>query len=132
MNLDVHLPFCRFLAESHVSRLVVETIVGSYGILPRRLDCVAALTPGLLIYQVEGREEAYVAVDEGVLVKVGRDVRIAVRHAVLGRDLKELRQVIHRDYLALDEHEQAVRRVTVKLEMGLIRRLVDYHHDERY
>ena len=114
-----------------MSRIVVETIAGSYGILPRRLDCVAALTPGLLIYQIDGQSETYLAVDEGVLVKIGNEVRVAVRHAVRGNDLKALRQIVRNDYLALDEHEQAVRRITAKLEVGLLRRLVDYHHDER-
>jgi len=49
-----------------VSRIVAETREGSFGLLPHRLDCVAGLAPGILIYNRK-EAEVYVAVDEGVL-----------------------------------------------------------------
>ena len=45
MHLKVLLPFQVFAEKTDVSRLVVETRDGSFGLLPHRLDCVAALTP---------------------------------------------------------------------------------------
>ena len=54
-----------------MSRIVAETREGSFGLLPHRLDCVAALAPGILIYETEAEGEVFVAVDEGVLVKTG-------------------------------------------------------------
>src|SRR5210317_2134186 len=71
MNLRVLLPFQVFADKSGVSRIVAETRAGSLGLLPRRLDCVAALAPGILTYETEAEGEVYVAVDEGVLVKTG-------------------------------------------------------------
>src|ERR1700691_2999937 len=68
MNLKVLLPFRVFAEESGFSRIVAETREGSFGLLPHRLDCVAALAPGILTYQNEGEGAVYVAVDEGVLV----------------------------------------------------------------
>ena len=53
MNLKVLLPFQIFAEKTGVSRIVAETHEGSFGLLPHRLDCVAALTPGILIYQTE-------------------------------------------------------------------------------
>jgi F-type H+-transporting ATPase subunit epsilon len=64
---------------------------GSFGLLPHRLDCVAALAPGILIYETEAEGEVYVAVDEGVLVKTGPDVLVSVRRAIRGTDLGQLR-----------------------------------------
>ena len=69
MNLRVLLPFQVFADKSGVSRIVAETRAGSLGLLPHRLDCVAALAPGILTYETEAEGEVYVAVDEGVLVK---------------------------------------------------------------
>jgi len=43
---------------------------------------VAALAPGILIYETEVEGEVYVAVDEGVLVKTGPDVLVSVRRAL--------------------------------------------------
>jgi F-type H+-transporting ATPase subunit epsilon len=131
MTLRVHLPFQIFLEKTRVTRLVTETIAGYYGFLPRRLDCVAALTPGLLFFETDAEGDAYLAIDEGVLVKTGPDVRVSVRRAFSGTDLGQLRQIVVREYLALDEHEQNVRRVMMKLETGLIRRLVNFQHDEQ-
>ena len=84
MNLRILLPFQSFLDIGGVSSIVVETRDGSLGVLPRRLDCVAALKPGILTYRAEGAGEAFVAVDEGMLIKVGGDVRVSVRRATGG------------------------------------------------
>ena len=51
MNLKVLLPFEIFADKTGVSRIVAETREGSFGLLPHRLDCVAALAPGILTYQ---------------------------------------------------------------------------------
>ena len=48
MNLKILLPFQIFAEKTNVSRIVAETREGSFGILPHRLDCVAALVPGIL------------------------------------------------------------------------------------
>jgi len=128
MNLKVLLPFQIFAEQSGVSRIVAETRAGSFGLLPHRLDCVAALSPGILIYQTAEGGEVYVAVDEGVLVKTGQDVLVSVRRAMGGRDLGQLRHAVEQEFLTLDEEERNVRSVMDKLETGLLRRLAAYQH----
>ena len=129
MNLKILLPFQIFAAKTAVSRIVAETRDGSFGLLPHRLDCVAALSPGILIYQTEVEGEVYVAVDEGVLVKTGRDVLVSARNAIAGTDLGQLREAVVRDFLHLDEHEQDLRSVLAKMESSFIHRLAEFHHE---
>lgn len=86
MKLKVLLPFQVFAEKTGVSRIVAETRDGSFGLLPHRLDCVAALTPGILIYQTEADGEVFLAVDEGILVKAGAEVLVSVRRASGGTD----------------------------------------------
>jgi F-type H+-transporting ATPase subunit epsilon len=129
MNLKVLLPFRIFAEKTSVSRIVADTREGSFGLLPRRLDCVAALAPGILTYQTEGQSETYVAVDGGVLVKTGLDVLVSVRRAMAGTDLAKLRDSVEREFLALDEHERSVRSVMAKLETGFVRRFASFQHD---
>jgi F-type H+-transporting ATPase subunit epsilon len=129
MNLKVLLPFRIFAEKTGVSRIVAETREGSFGLLPHRLDCVAALAPGILIYQHQAETEVYVAVDEGVLVKTGMDVLVSVRNAMGGTDLGQLRKAVEREFLNLSEREQSVRSVMAKLESGFIRGLAEFHHD---
>jgi F-type H+-transporting ATPase subunit epsilon len=129
MNLKVLLPFQVFAEKTGVIRIVAETRAGSFGLLPHRLDCVAALASGILIYETDVEGEVYVAVDEGVLIKTGLDVLVSVRNAIAGTDLRELRDSVEREFLNLDEREQNVRSVLSKIESGFIRRLAEFHHD---
>lgn len=129
MNLKVLLPFQIFAEKTDVSRIVAETQAGAFGILPRRLDCATALTPGILTYETETDGEVFVAVDEGVLVKTGPDVLISVRRALGGSDLGQLRDLVTREFLTLDEDEQSVRAVMAKLESGFLRRFASFQHD---
>ena len=129
MNLKVLLPFQIFADKTGVSRIVAETREGSFGLLPHRLDCVAALVPGILIYQTESDGEVLVAVDEGVLVKTGPDVLVSARRAIGGTDLGQLRDAVEREFLTLDEHEQSVRQVVAKLETGFLRRFATFQHE---
>jgi F-type H+-transporting ATPase subunit epsilon len=129
MTLKVLLPFQVFVEKTCVSRIVAETREGSFGLLPHRLDCVAALAPGILTYETEADGEVFVAVDEGVLIKTGPDVRVSVRRALGGNDLGQLRAGVEREFLTLDKNEQSVRLAVAKMEAGFLRRFASLQHE---
>ena len=129
MQLRILLPFQVFLDKTEVSRIVAETREGSFGLLPRRLDCVAALAPGILTYETQQDGTAYVAVDEGVLVKTGADVLVSVRRAIGGTDIGQLHAAVEKEFLTLDENEQSVRTAVAKLETGFLRRFATLQHE---
>ena len=129
MQLKVLLPFQIFAEKSGVSRIVAETRDGSFGLLPHRLDCVAALAPGILTYQTEADGEVFVAIDEGVLVKTGQDVLVSVRRAVDGKDLGKLRALVEKEFLTLDAGERSARNVSAKLAAGFLRRFAAFHNE---
>jgi len=129
MTLRVLLPFEVFAEMPGVSRIVAEAYDGAFGLLPRRLDCVATLAPGILTYQTDAGGEAFVAVDEGVLVKTGLDVLVSVRRAQGGADLGQLRAAVERDFLTLDTREKSVRATLAKMETDLVRRMASLHND---
>ena len=111
-----------------MKRIVARTLQGSVGFLPHRLDCAAALEPGILTYETEADGEVYVAVDQGVLVKAGDDVLISVRNAIGGTDLDQLHAAVKQEFLELDEQEKSVRIVLAKMESGFIRRFMEFQH----
>ena len=127
MKLKVLLPFQVFAEIEAVKRIVVETPQGSFGVLPHRLDCVAALEPGILTYETAQDGEVFVAVDEGILVKTGGDVLVSVRNAIGGMDLGRLHAAVEREFVELDETEKQVRAVLARLESGFIRRFAEFH-----
>lgn len=127
MTLRVLLPFEIFADETGVASIVVETAQGSFGLLPRRLDCVAALVPGILSYESAAHGEVFVAVDEGVLVKTGPAVVISVRRALRGTALARLRDTVEQEFLTLDAQEEEMRTAMARLETGFLRRFATLH-----
>lgn len=123
MNLKVLLPYRVFIEECQVIRIIVVTQNGAFGILPNRLDCVISLVAGILVFETKNGDEVYIAVDEGILVKTGVDVLVSVRNAIAGMALIELREAIEQQFIKLDEQEQKLHSVLVKMESGFIKRL---------
>ena len=128
MNLKILLPFDIFAEKSGVSRIVAEARFNSFGILPNRRDCVAAITPGIFIYETDDEGEVFVAVDEGVLVKTGSEVLVSVRRAIAGTDLRRLRTAVEQEFLTLNEYEQSARSAMAKLETAFVRRFASVRH----
>lgn len=137
MHLRVLLPFGLFADQPGVTAIVAESLDGALGLLPRRLDCVAALVPGILSYRTQdegaahagGERERFIAVDEGLLVKTGTEVLISVRRALAGDDLADLRAAVEREFRVHDVQAQEARAVMARLEMGFLRRFVGFAHD---
>lgn len=121
MQLKILLPYGVFAEIKNVKRIVVETTDGSYGILPRRLDCTAALVTGILVYETEDEGEKYIAVNDGILIKAGAQVSISVRHAIGNAPLGKLRAMVEKEMVELDELEIHARNVMAKLETGFLR-----------
>ena len=121
MRLKILLPYKVFADIKKVKKIVVETSEGSYGILPRRLDCTAALITGILLYETEGEGEKYIAVKEGILIKAGDQVMVSVRNAVGNAPLGQLQALIEKEMIELDELEINARSVMAKLETGFLR-----------
>jgi F-type H+-transporting ATPase subunit epsilon len=125
LQLEILLPFGVFLASESVSRIVVVTPSGSFGLLPHRLDCVTAVSPGILSYSIPAGSEINVAIDRGVLIKTGAQVRVCVRRAMSGSGLGDLRRAVDKEFLKIHEREQSIRSSLAALESGFIRRLAE-------
>ena len=128
MQLRILLPFGVFAETADVAHIVAETREGSFGLLPHRLDCVAALVPGILTFATVAQGEVFVAVDEGVLVKAGPDVLVSVRRALGGGELSRLRALVEQEFLTLDAQEREMRTAMAKLETGFLRRFARLQH----
>jgi F-type H+-transporting ATPase subunit epsilon len=124
----VLLPFRVFLDRRNVKRIVARTPQGSFGLWPRRLDCAAALEPGILTYETETEGVVDLAVDRGVLIKAGADVLVSVRNAIGGTDLDKLHEAVKREFVNVNEQEKSVRSTLAKMESGFIRRLMEFQH----
>jgi F-type H+-transporting ATPase subunit epsilon len=124
VRLRVLLPD-QILIDVEVQKITAEAENGSFTLLPRHVDFAATLVPGILFYVKEDAQEEFLAVDEGVLIKSGSDVRVSVLSAVRGRELGELRGMINARAQNVSEHERKARDAINKLEVDLIRRFME-------
>ena len=124
MQLRILVPSGEFANIENVTRIVVMTPAGSFGLLPQRMDCATVLSPGLLTYSNTYQDEVHLAVDAGVLVKTGAQVLVCVRHAIAGADLGRLRQAVQQELQNLSEQEKTSRTTLAHLESGLVREFV--------
>lgn len=127
MQLQVLLPSSVFAEYTGVSRIVLQTPQGEYGLLPNRLDCVAIIEPGILSYVLENGEPSYLALDEGVLVKVGKQVRVSIRNAYAEGDLAQLQKKVSKEFVQREEVQREVRATLARLESGFMRGFNNLH-----
>jgi F-type H+-transporting ATPase subunit epsilon len=118
MNLKLLIPE-QVLIDQQVTRIIAEAENGHFCLLPKHIDMVAPLVPGLLTYTSEDDEET-LAVDTGVLVKVGDEVLVSVRHAVRGEDISDLQQTVRNVFMSLKEKEKKSRAALARLEAAFV------------
>ena len=131
LNLRVMLP-TQELIDTQISKVIAEAPNGHFCLLPRHIDFVAALVPGVVSYfDLEGRE-FFVGVDEGILVKLGKTVTVSTANAVTGTDLQTLRNSMKTRFTELEAQEQRGRSALARLESATLRQFWEtreYLHD---
>jgi F-type H+-transporting ATPase subunit epsilon len=124
MNLKILLP-SKIMIDQPVIKVNAESPHGSFCLLPKHIDFVAALTPGILSYTNTDEEDIFLAVDVGILVKKGTEVFISTRRAVEGPDLKKLHEMVEQEFKVLDDREKMVRSAAAKIEANFVRRFLE-------
>ena len=120
MRLKVLLPSEIFI-DQEVDQVVAEAENGSFCLLPRHVDFVAAMVPGILSFTAGAAGEQFVAIDEGILIKCGPEVLVSTRNAVRGPDLGSLKVEVENQFLAAADREKLSRSALARLEAGGLR-----------
>ncbi len=137
MRLIISLP-TETVVDQSVRRVAAEGLEGRFTLLPRHVDCVSGLVPGVLSFtpapDAAGAEdedqpqpaERFAAIDEGILVKCGDETRISVRNAALGGELGELERIVREQFQEVSEQEEKVRSAAARLEAGFARKFLEW------
>ncbi len=123
MKLRVLLP-THVAVEEDVRKVTAEAVDGSFCLLPRHVDVVAPLVPGILAFEAAAGER-FLAVNGGLLVKCGDEVLVSTIGAVAGQHLEELEQAVEESFEHLNEREQRVRSAMEKMEADFVRRFIE-------
>ncbi|MGB3247085.1 MAG: ATPase [Sulfitobacter sp.] len=124
MQVMLHLP-ARTLYDGRAISLSGVAENGAFGILPNHTDFVTALVPSVLTLMTLDGAELVFGIDEGLLVKKGHVVDVAVRRGVQGDDLASLRETVRATFVEIDEDERRARAALSRLEANMLRRFAD-------
>lgn len=124
MNLKV-VELTRTLIDTEVTKVLAEDGAGFFGLLPKHVDFVTVLVPGILTFSSMEGGLHYVALEEGILVKVGRNVLVSTTRAVLSDELSLLKETVEKEFAGEIERGKKVRAAAFRLEADLARRFFD-------
>lgn len=124
MQLKVMEPE-QVIVDLQTEKVIAEGLDGSFCLKPRHIDFVSALKPGILLY-ANGLDENYIAVDEGILVKCGKQVLVSVLNAIKGNTLEELEQRIRKEFRKTDAMNQASKIALKSMEADLLLRFMEF------
>jgi F-type H+-transporting ATPase subunit epsilon len=122
--LAVHLKLLiptQVLIDQPVTKVIAEAENGAFCLLPRHIDFLSALVPGILTFQPLDSEEVFVAVDHGILIKCGDEVLVSTQNAFRGSQLDVLKQEVAQQFYALDEQARRTRTAIARMETSLAR-----------
>ncbi|MBN2140226.1 MAG: F0F1 ATP synthase subunit epsilon [Desulfovibrionaceae bacterium] len=126
MRLRVILP-SETLVDESVSEVAAEGPQGRFCLLPRHVDYVTGLVPGILSYLAKDGGESFLALNGGLLVKQGPEVMVSTRQAVTGT-LGELEVRVRGMLGEVDEKERVARAAVARLEADFVRRFMGFGH----
>ena len=126
MDVTIRLP-TRMLFEGRARKLFAVAENGAFGMLNNHIDFVTSLVPSVLILTLtleDGHEQIF-GIDEGILVKQGHKVDVAIRRGAPGTDLATLQESVRKNFIEVDEDERVARSALSRLEAGMVRRFAD-------
>lgn len=125
ISLGIYLPTKIYWQGDGIVKIIAEGLEGFFTLLPRHVDYIAVLVPGVLTVEAQSGETSYFAVDHGALVKQGATVNISTRNCIRGDDFKSLVAVVAEEFKQIDELEKKARTALAGLEHSMLRRFAE-------
>lgn len=125
MQVGIYLPTQVYWQGEEVRKLTAEGLEGFFTLLPRHIDYVAVLVPGILTMEDNRGKELLFAVDQGTLIKQGAEVTISTRNSVQGDNINTLAKVVDDEFKQLDDLERKARTALSGLEHTMMRRFAE-------
>lgn len=111
-------------------KVIAEGTHGSFCVLPRHIDYLAILTPGILeLRNATLPNDRWFAVDRGLLIKQADEISIAVHQAIESSDLETLQTSVAHRFQRIESVETAGMTAVASLEANFVRRLLELHKE---
>ncbi len=127
MKLVITTPTAVVVNADNLRHVRAEDSTGGFGIQQGHADFLTALAISVLLWRDAMGVEHYAAVRGGALrVRGGQSVEVATREAVVGDDLRNLREVVLTQMAKNAETEQAARLGALGLQQAAIQQIYRY------
>jgi len=114
------------LIDTEVQSVRAEDNSGAFGILPRHVDFLTALSVGVLSWHDTEGTPHHCAVRGGVLTVRDGHVSVATREGVVDDDLNRLESTVLARFRSRDEEEQKARLGGQQLGLRVAREILRY------
>lgn len=123
MRVRLVIPGKTYLDE-YMDKITAPGKEGSFQILPKHIDVVASLQPGILIL-TKDKKDRFFAINQGVLVKEDDLIHISCFQVIEGASLSKLQDTISKNFEILDEKEKRLKQILKKLEADTLIRFME-------
>jgi F-type H+-transporting ATPase subunit epsilon len=111
--------------SGEISKMTAQAVNGSFCLLPRHVDFVSVLVPGIMTTAGNDGRITFYAIDAGILVKKGDDVFVSTRNAFAIPDIGKGKEIVEEKFKVIDDREKAARSAAYRLEADMVRRLME-------
>ncbi len=125
MDVRVYLPIEIYWQAENIGKVTAEGLEGYFTLLPRHIDYVSVLVPGIMTVVSSSDQTEYFAVDAGTLLKQGDKVSISTRNCVRGTDIENLARIVDNEFKQLDDLEKKARTALAGLEHTMLQRFAE-------
>ncbi len=129
ITLRISLPF-QTLVNEQIQKITIESVDGFHTLLPKHIDYATALKTSIVHYVNQEGNACYVACDEGILIKKGKNISLSTRLGIKSNNLKELKEIIKTTFKKMEEERKETNKTLAKLELTLARGLLELNKGE--
>lgn len=115
LNLKIYIPNKLFLEEV-VAKVSVYGKEGFYTILPNHIDYVSSFEDSILIFTKNDGKSVFIGINQGVLIKCGREVQLSTFNAVYGGESVEALRAVLKNAI---EKDKQIREFEMKIKNSL-------------
>lgn len=128
LNLRVYTPEKLFL-EKEILKITLNGKEGSFSILPKHVDYISSFDDCIMCYTDTSNKTSFLATNQGIITKIGRNIEISTFHVIVGNSLMELKNNINE--LSKKSKDIANKNTEInenlkKMELSILKKIMEY------
>lgn len=128
LNLRIYTPE-KLVLEEEILKITVNGEEGSFTILPRHIDYISSFNDCIIYYTDKNEKVKFIAVNQGILTKTGRNIEISTFHIITGNSLQELKNNMNEMASKSEDlanYDQKINQNLKQIEFNLFKKIMEF------